>query len=95
MTDPSSRQRYKLSNSNKNLVLGPRRALMSKLTARLTVGRNVTLTLTLTLENSTGRLIVLTDFVLPTSPVFSHIPFHSYKLSNSVSRPMFKAICHE
>jgi hypothetical protein len=33
-----------MSDSNKNLVLGPRWALTPKLTGRLTVGRNVTLT---------------------------------------------------
>jgi hypothetical protein len=53
MTDPSSRQRGlptstkpQLSDSNKNLVLGPRRGLTPRLTGRLTVGRNMTLTLT-------------------------------------------------
>jgi hypothetical protein len=33
-----------LSDSNKNLVLGPRRGLSPRLTDRLAVGRNVTLT---------------------------------------------------
>jgi hypothetical protein len=56
MTDPSSRQRERptstnlqLSDSNKDLILSPRWALYSKTdwpNGRLTVGRNITLTLT-------------------------------------------------
>jgi hypothetical protein len=52
-TDPSSRQRVRptsanpeLSDSNKNLVLGPRWGLTPRQTGRLT-GRNITLTLNL------------------------------------------------
>jgi hypothetical protein len=51
MTDPSSRQRgrptltkQEISDSNKNLVLGPTWGLTPGLTGRLTVSRNVTLT---------------------------------------------------
>jgi hypothetical protein len=54
MTDPSSSQRGRptsikplLSDSNKNVFLGPRRALTPRLTGRLTVCRNMTLTFTL------------------------------------------------
>jgi hypothetical protein len=53
MIGPSSGQRKsptstkpQLSDSNKNLVLGPRRGLTPRLTGRLTVGRNMALTLT-------------------------------------------------
>jgi hypothetical protein len=53
MTDPSSRQRGhptstkpQLSDSNKNLILGPTWGLTPRLTGQLTVGRNLTLTLT-------------------------------------------------
>jgi hypothetical protein len=64
MTNPSSRQRGRLastkpqlSDSNKNLVLGSKWGLTPRLTGRLTVGHNVSLTLTLTskLHNSTFR----------------------------------------
>jgi hypothetical protein len=51
MTDPSSRQRGHsiatkpcMSDSNKNLVLGPKWGLTPGLIGRLTVGRNVTVT---------------------------------------------------
>jgi hypothetical protein len=51
MTDPYSRQRgrpistkQQLTDSNNNLVLGPRRGLTSRLTGRLTVSRSVILT---------------------------------------------------
>jgi hypothetical protein len=39
-----------LSDSSKNLVLGPRLVLVTKTDGRLTVGRNITLILTLTLK---------------------------------------------
>jgi hypothetical protein len=63
MTDPSSHQRgrYNLTNSNclqenleeiEKLVAGPRWAPDTRRTGRLTVGRNVALTLTLTLTHA-------------------------------------------
>jgi hypothetical protein len=52
-TDPSSGHRGRptstnpqLSDSNKNLVLGPKWDLTPRQTGRQTVGRNITLTLT-------------------------------------------------
>jgi hypothetical protein len=53
MTDASSRQRRRstsikpqLSDSNKNVALGPRRGLTSRPNGRPTIGRNLTVTLT-------------------------------------------------
>jgi hypothetical protein len=61
MTEPSSRQRGRsistkpqLSDSNKNLVLGPKWGFTQRLTGRLTVGHNSISTLTLTCEFSSA-----------------------------------------
>jgi hypothetical protein len=40
----SDQKTSKMSDSNESLVVGPRRGLTPKLTGRLNVGRNVTLT---------------------------------------------------
>jgi hypothetical protein len=87
MTDPSSRQRGRAtstkpqpSDSDKNLVLGPRWGLTPRLTGRLTVSRNVTLTKVM--QTIAGR--TLYPFAICRVAVSGIIPYQKVMLSLSL-----------